>query len=40
MVNVPEFDLNDPFTLPQGTDGMSGKEIQDARNRMWEKWLY
>lgn len=35
MVNVPEFDLNDPFTLPQGTDGMSGKEIQDARNRMW-----
>ena len=35
MVNVPEFDLNDPFTLPQGMEGMSEKEIQDARNRMW-----
>ena len=35
MVNVPEFDLNGPFTLPQGMEGMSEKEIQDARNRMW-----
>lgn len=35
MVNVPEFDLNDPFTLPGKTDGMSEKELQDARNRMW-----
>lgn len=36
-VNVPEFDLNDPFTLPEGTDttGMTEQEIQDARNRMW-----
>lgn len=36
-VNVPEFDLNDPFTLPEGTDttDMTEQEIQDARNRMW-----
>ena len=36
-VNVPEFDLNEPFTLPEGTDttGMTEQEIQDARNRMW-----
>ena len=36
-VNVPEFDLNDPFALPEGTDttGMTEQEIQDARNRMW-----
>lgn len=36
-VNVPEFDLNDPFTLSEGTDttGMTEQEIQDARNRMW-----
>lgn len=36
-VNVPEFDLNDPFTLPEGTDttGMTEQEIQDVRNRMW-----
>lgn len=35
MVNVPEFDLNDPFTLPNGTAGMTDEEIQDARNQMW-----
>ncbi len=41
MVNVPEFDLNEPFTLPaspMGTDvsaGMTEKEKQDALNRMW-----
>lgn len=37
MVNVPEFNLNDPFTLPEGTNttGMSEKEKQDALNRMW-----
>lgn len=44
MVNVPEFDLNEPFTLPQpepGTEAapdmtvMSEKEKQDALNRMW-----
>ena len=35
MVNVPEYDLNDPFTLPVATEGMSESEIQDARNQMW-----
>lgn len=35
-VNVPEFDLNDPFTLPEGEEeGMTEEEKQDARNRMW-----
>lgn len=37
MVNVPEFNLNDPFTLPEGTaaEGLSGKEKQDLLNQMW-----
>ena len=35
MVNVPEFDLDDPFTLPQGTEGMTEEEKQDALNQMW-----
>ena len=37
MVNVPEFNLNDPFTLPEGTDteNLSDKEKQDLLNRMW-----
>ena len=26
MVNVPEFDLDDPFTLPQGTVGLTEEE--------------
>ncbi|MDD3278953.1 MAG: penicillin-binding transpeptidase domain-containing protein [Lachnospiraceae bacterium] len=36
-VNVPEFHLNDPFTLITDTDttGMKAEEIQDLRNRMW-----
>ena len=34
-VNVPEFDLNDPFTLQQDTSGLSEKEIQDLLNQMW-----
>ena len=34
-VNVPEFDLNDPFTLKQDTTGLSEKEIQDLLNQMW-----
>lgn len=33
--NVPEFNLNDPFTLQQSTDGLSEKEIQDLQNQMW-----
>lgn len=35
MVNVPEFDLDDPFTLPQGTVGLTEEEKQDALNQMW-----
>ncbi len=35
MVNVPEFNLNDPFTLPGGTEGMSEEEKQKALNQMW-----
>ena len=35
MVNVPEYDLNDPFTLETDTTQMSEQEIQDARNQMW-----
>lgn len=36
MVNVPEFNLNDPFTLNLGTtEGMSPEEKQDALNQMW-----
>lgn len=37
MVNVPEFDLNDPFTLNTGVDAstLSDEEKQDALNQMW-----
>jgi stage V sporulation protein D (sporulation-specific penicillin-binding protein) len=37
MANVPEFHLNDPFTLPEGTDETekTEEEIQDMRNQMW-----
>lgn len=35
MVNVPEFDLNDPFTISGSKDGMTEQEILDARNQMW-----
>ena len=35
MVNVPEFNLNDPFTLPGNTEGMSEEEKQNALNQMW-----
>lgn len=36
-VNVPEFDLNDPFTLNTGADTslLTEKEKQDLLNRMW-----
>ena len=36
-VNVPEFDLNDPFTLNTEVDitGMSAGEKQDLLNQMW-----
>ena len=37
MVNVPEFDLNDPFTLNTGENASSltDEELQDALNQMW-----
>jgi len=37
MVNVPEFDLNDPFTLNTDVDttGLSSQEVQNLCNQMW-----
>ena len=36
MVNVPEFDLNDPFTLPEGTDEtLTAEERQNLLNNIW-----
>lgn len=36
MVNVPEFDLNHPYELPEGTpDTLSAEEKQDILNRIW-----
>lgn len=37
MVDIPEFDLNDPYTLPEGADtaAMADKEKQNALNQMW-----
>lgn len=35
-VNAPEFDLNAPFTLPEGTDAASNDEEKQAMlNQMW-----
>lgn len=36
-VNVPEFDLNDPFTLntDQDTSALSDEELLDLQNQMW-----
>ena len=35
-VNAPEFDLNAPFTLPEGTDAtLSDEEKQAMLNQMW-----
>ena len=35
MVNAPEFDLNAPFSLSGESSGLTGAELQDARNKMW-----
>lgn len=35
MTNVPEFNLNEPFTLNVDSSSMSDKEKQDALNQMW-----
>ena len=35
-INAPEFDLNAPFTLPEGTDAASNDEEKQAMlNQMW-----
>ena len=36
-VNVPEFHLNDPYSLPEGSDSssMTQEQKNDALNRMW-----
>ena len=33
MVNVPEFDLNEPFALNQDRENF--REIKEALNQMW-----
>ena len=35
MANVPEFDLNHPFTLPEGTYYENEQQRQDLLNQMW-----
>ena len=38
MVNVPEFNLNDPFTLSESvgnTENLTAKQKQDFLNQMW-----
>jgi len=36
MVNVPEFDLNDPYALPEGTsDTLTAEEKQNILNGIW-----
>lgn len=35
MVNVPEFDLNNPYTLPEGIAYANEEEKQNALNGMW-----
>lgn len=36
MVNVPEFDLNDPYTLPEGSgENLTEQQRQDLLNKMW-----
>ncbi len=36
MVNVPEFDLNDPYALPEGTgENLSQEEEQNLLNQIW-----
>lgn len=37
MVNVPEFDLNKPYKLPDSSEADSEKK-QDELNKMWRNW--
>ena len=35
MVDVPEFDLNQPYTLPEGITAANAEENQKLLNQMW-----
>ena len=35
MVNYPEFDLNDPYALPEETENLTGEQKQEKLNAMW-----
>lgn len=35
MVNLPEFNLNDPYELPEGTAYSNAEEKQNLLNQMW-----
>lgn len=35
MVNLPEFNLNEPYELPEGTDYANAEEKQNLLNQMW-----
>ncbi len=35
MVDVPEFNLNDPYTLPEGNEGLTEEKKQELLNAMW-----
>lgn len=35
MTNLPEFNLNDPYTLPEGVSAASQEEKQNLLNPMW-----
>lgn len=35
MVNLPEFNLNDPYTLPEGVTYKNAEEKQNLLNQMW-----
>ena len=39
MVSAPEFNLNDPFTLPEDPGNVSAKEKQELLNQMWRNPL-
>lgn len=35
MASVPEFNLNDPYTLPEPSEGLTEKAKTEQRNAMW-----
>lgn len=35
LADVPEYDLNDPFTLPEETGAVTQEQQQELLNRMW-----